>query len=403
MKIAWLTPEIPFPPIGGRNGVYNRIVQLSKYNEIFLFSIAYSEEERATEYTMKKYCKEVHYYNRNESKVKTILKSLFSPYSVASRTIPELQNSLQKTIIEEKIDVIIVDFPNMAKNLFGINCTQQYCTLNQHNNEYVRMREMYKIKTIPFYKRAAYYLESLRLENYEKELYKKRVFSSITFFSKDDLNAFQIRWGNVYNGKLELFPLGANKVDVKQSLTNNHTMLFVGRLDSVATTNIEAVQWLVKEILPKVLNESPNAKLVIAGANPTKEIQNLECNNIRIIPNYKSLEDVYSLADVVLLPLLSGGGVKGKLLEAAAFNKVIISTNHGIEGTEFKPDKDVLLGNTADEFAQCCLKVLNDVELSKTMAKNANSLFLNLYDWNSIGERYNKFLLNECKDNSDEN
>ena len=180
-------------------------------------------------------------------------------------------------------------------------------------------------------------------------------------------------------------------------------MLFVGRLDSVATTNIEAVQWFVKDVFPKVLNESPNAKLVIAGANPTQEIRNLECNNIRIIPNYKSLEAVYSLADVVLLPLLSGGGVKGKLLEAAAFNKIIISTNHGIEGTEFKPDKDVLLGNTADEFAQCCLKVLNDVELSKTMAKNANSLFLNLYDWNSIGERYNKFLLNECKDNSDEN
>ena len=35
----------------------------------------------------------------------------------------------------------------MAKNVFGINCSQQYCTLNQHNNEYVRMREMYKIKT----------------------------------------------------------------------------------------------------------------------------------------------------------------------------------------------------------------------------------------------------------------
>lgn len=46
MNIAWLTPEIPYPPVGGRNGVYNRIVQLSKYNSIFLLSIAYDEQEK---------------------------------------------------------------------------------------------------------------------------------------------------------------------------------------------------------------------------------------------------------------------------------------------------------------------------------------------------------------------
>lgn len=46
MNIIWLTPEIPYPPIGGRNGVYSRIVQLSKDNNIFLFSIAYNESEK---------------------------------------------------------------------------------------------------------------------------------------------------------------------------------------------------------------------------------------------------------------------------------------------------------------------------------------------------------------------
>lgn len=395
MRIAWLTPEIPFPPIGGRNGVYNRIVQLSKYNEIFLFSIAYSEEERATEYTMKKYCKEVHYYNRNESKIKKIWKSLFSPYSVASRTIPELQHDLNDVIIREKIDVIIVDFPNMAKNIFKVDCKNIYCTLNQHNNEYVRMREMYKIKTLPFYKRVAYYLESLRLESYEKKIYKKNLFKSITFFSIDDMKAFKDRWARLYNGKLELFPLGANLIDTSMKYENNKTMLFVGRLDSIATTNIEAVNWFVKSIFPKIVESVPDSKIIIAGANPTREICNMGNDNIKIIPNYDTLESVYSIADIVVLPLLSGGGVKGKLLEAAAFRKVIVSTNHGIEGTDFQPDKEVLLGNSEDEFAECCISAMKDMELSLSLSEKANELFRQKYDWNSIGEEYNVFLNKE--------
>ena len=60
MNIVWLTPEIPYPPYGGRNGVFHRIEQLSRYNKIYLFSIAYSEEEKKTESDMRKYCKEAY-------------------------------------------------------------------------------------------------------------------------------------------------------------------------------------------------------------------------------------------------------------------------------------------------------------------------------------------------------
>ena len=397
MKIAWLTPEIPFPPIGGRNGVYNRIVQLSKHNEIFLFSIAYSEEEKNTVNAMKAYCKEVNYYNRNESKIKRIWKSLFSPYSVASRTISELQYDLNEVIKREKIDVIIVDFPNMAKNLFNIECENIYCTLNQHNNEYVRMREMYKIKTIPFYKRVAYYLESLRLESYEKKLYKKNLFNSITFFSKDYMKSFRDKWGNITNAKLELFPLGANRVNANTTRIGNRSLLFVGRLDSIATTNVEAVFWFVNEVFPSVLNEVKDAKLIIAGANPTQDIVQLSCDNITVIPNYENLEDVYSLTDIVILPLLSGGGVKGKLLEAAAFEKTIVTTDHGIEGTEFIPNKEVFLGNSAKDFAINCVKALTDKNNSVQLASNAKMLFESVYDWNTIGEKYSSFLEKEQK------
>ena len=101
MNIAWLTPEVVYPPVGGRNGVYNRIVQLSKYNDIYLFSIAYNEEELHSQAEMEKYCKEIHLYNRSDNKKLVLLKSLTKPFSVASRTRTDLQHDLERTIKEK--------------------------------------------------------------------------------------------------------------------------------------------------------------------------------------------------------------------------------------------------------------------------------------------------------------
>lgn len=396
MNIIWLTPEIPFPPIGGRNGVYNRIVQLSKYNNIFLFSIAYSEEEKNSCEKMEKYCKEVHYYNRNENKVKKILKSLILPYSVASRTLPKLKMDIKSCFNTHKIDVVITDFPNMANNILGLKL-DCYCTLNQHNNEYIRMRDMCHIKTLPLLNRVAYFLESYRLELFEKKIYNSNIYNSITFFSVDDCEAFKKRWSKC-QAKLKIFPLGANKVVTKhQSKDINHnTFLFVGRLDSVATTNVEAITWFCHDVLP-IVEKKVDINIVIAGSNPCDEVMKLKKDNVIIIPNYEDLDSVYTLADYVILPILSGGGVKGKLLEAAAYGKVIISTKHGIEGTYFEPEKHVLYGNSNVEFANKCIEAVRNLEKSHLVADNAKELYESRYEWGKIGVNYNKFLNSEMK------
>lgn len=391
MKIAWLTPEIPYPPIGGRNGVFNRIKQLSKYNEIYLFSIAYSEEEKKLENEMMEYCVEVKYYNRNESKIKTLFKSLLAPYSVASRTIPQLKKDLNHLLDREKIDAIIVDFPNMASNIIKLDVGNIYCTLNQHNTEYKRMRDMVKVTNISIVKRVMYYLESFRLEFYEKKIYNKNIFKSVTFFSENDMKVFSQKWKRC-EAELKLFPLGANDYEQPLTFEGKHNLLFIGRLDSVAITNVEAVQWFCKEIYEKVKLKVPDIKLIIAGSNPTQEICNLADEHIQIIPNYKELLDVYSKTDCVILPLLSGGGVKGKLLEAVALKKLVITTSVGIEGTKFCDGKHVLLADEADAFADKCIEALLHGQCYISMIENAYQLFQENYNWNAIGMKYNKFL-----------
>ena len=392
MRIVWLTPEIPYPPIGGRNGVFNRIKQLSKYNDIYLFSIAYNEEEVALKNEMEKYCKEVHYYNRNSNRIKVLMKSLFLPFSVASRDIPALKEDIKNTIKNNDIDTIIVDFPNMARNIIGNVTDDMYCSLNQHNIEYQRMREMFKVKTISPIKRFAYYVESFRLQLYEKKIYKSNVFDSITFFSKDDLDFFRKKWKRC-NSDLKLFPLGANGSNSTKEFDEKHTLLFIGRLDNVAVPNVEAVVWFCEKVFPLVCKEVPDAKLIIAGANPCSDVTKYRSDSVVIIPNYEDINSVYSLSDCVILPLQSGGGVKGKLLEAAALNKIIVSTSHGIEGTDFIDSKHVFLADNEEEFAKKCIYSINNKEMCREMALNSKKLFEEKYDWISIGKAYNDYLV----------
>lgn len=392
MNIVWLTPEIPYPPYGGRNGVFNRIVQMSKYHSVFLFSIAYSDEEKRTENEMREYCAEVHYYNRNQSKAKTLFKSLLLPYSVASRTMRSIQQDLKKLSLRISIDYVILDFPNMARNVEPLALSGVPMTLNQHNVEYRRMRELSRVKTIPFYKRIAYYLESFRLELYEGGLYKKNLFKTITFFSEDDMALFQKRWRKC-NAELAVFPLGANRLDCKPA-PNEHTILFVGRLDEVAIPNVEAVIWFYQEILPSIEQKVPNVRFIIAGANPSDRILGLASERVEVIPNYSKVQDVYEKAACVVLPILSGGGVKGKLLEAASMKRIIVTTSHGIEGTRFSDREHVLLANSADDFASACVKALTHPQDYADMIDAAYKLFRNMYDWEEIGEKYSAFLLN---------
>jgi len=393
MNIVWLTPEVPFPPIGGRNGVYNRIVQLSGNNDIYLFSIAYNAVEKGDTAEVQKYCKEVHFFDRSEKKVWSYLKSMFMPYSVASRFRKDIIEGILKIIEEKGVDIIIVDFPNMARNIIPVK--KRYpdlpITINQHNVEFVRMRDMEKIRTIPLYKRIAYYLESLRLERYERKIYKSGLFDGISFFSEDDCTFFENNIDTA-NAKLQVIPLGANDYGKKPLELNNKTMLFVGRLDSIAITNVEAALWFTKEILPLILRKVPDAKLILAGANPSEEVLNLQNENIKVIPNFESLESIYNTTDIVVIPLLSGGGVKGKLLEAVAFRKHIVTTSHGIEGTLFKKNEHLALAESAEDFADECIKILNGMDQYKEREQRAYQLFLSEYEWKSIGGKYFDFV-----------
>lgn len=392
MNIVWLTPEIPYPAIGGRNGVYNRIVQLGKRHNIFLFSIIYPDDDKQLGYDeMNQHCKEVHFYNRGQYKIKSMIRCLCEPHCVATRVNKQIKTDIEKCCDNNNIDIIIMDFPHMFKDVINtIKKRNIPLTIQQHNIEFLTMRSLSQVKSMSWLKKPIYYLESKRLEWYEKHIYKSNLIKSFSFFSESDKSFFEKNLK--VTQKCSVIPLGANLVSTNVSSFYNQkkNILFVGKMSAVP--NIDAAIWFAKKVFPLIKSKVEDAELYIIGANPSDNVLSLENDSIHVPGGYEQPDEYYENSMLVVVPVFNGGGVKGKLLEAIAFKRPVVATEHGIGGTKFEKDLHVKVSDNIEIFAEYCIDILNNPQNYTEMVDKANKLFGECYTWKSIGESYERFL-----------
>ncbi|MBR3152417.1 MAG: glycosyltransferase [Clostridia bacterium] len=385
MKILWITLESILPcNTGGRIGVFKRLEQISKNDEIFLF-YPYDKEEELTQIKeLKKYCKKVYPYSRKDNKIHALLNVFKYPYTVGSREILKMKSDIRKCIIEDNIDVVNVDFPHMCVNLLGLDINIPII-LNEHNIEWKVYKNIAKSHKNVI-KKMLYFIDSFRLFFYEKKIFQKINFSQITFVSDKDMD-YMIEKKIVDANKAILIPVGADINSIINKEHSDKNIIFVGKMSY--GPNIEAVKWFVNDIFKKIENDIPNVKFLIVGKDPTSEVKKLERNNIIVTGFVKSVEEYYNIADLVVLPLKNGGGVKVKLLEAISYRKPIVSTNIGVEGTYFK-ESLIPVADDADTFSRICIDILKNNY--KYKYNQIDTCFIENYTWDGIGKKYREMI-----------
>jgi glycosyltransferase involved in cell wall biosynthesis len=150
------------------------------------------------------------------------------------------------------------------------------------------------------------------------------------------------------------------------------TMLFLGSFRH--QPNIEALEWLLGEVIPKVLTECPDARFRIIGSDPPAPGTLAEFNGAVQLEGY--VEDLAApLAEcaVFLCPILSGSGVRMKLQEAFAAGIPAVSTTLGAEGLNAKDGEYCRLADTPEEFAQAILELFKEPREAARMAQRARA------------------------------
>lgn len=154
---------------------------------------------------------------------------------------------------------------------------------------------------------------------------------------------------------------------------------FIGSLDF--RPNQEAVQWIVDELWPRVVQRAPEARLRIAGSSPPAElVRHARERGVEIAANVADAQAFVRGLSVVIAPLFSGGGMRIKVLEAMALAKPIVATALGTGGIDAAHDRELLLAEDADAFADAVVRLLRDRALAARIGASARARVAERYD-----------------------
>ncbi|QLE43595.1 glycosyltransferase family 4 protein [Nostoc sp. C052] len=179
----------------------------------------------------------------------------------------------------------------------------------------------------------------------------------------------------------------ANAVTIpttKSLLPSNKNLLFLGNYDQ-SPNNVIGANFLIEKIWPLIYQQQPEARLIIAGKSPDNiRTYNDNIPGVEFTGFVTDINALYDQTRVVCCPILSGGGTRLKIIEAAAYGKPIVSTSVGAEGLEIIDGKEYMLRDQPEDFAQACLELFRNDFLCEQLGNQARAAAIKHYDRNSI-------------------
>lgn len=177
--------------------------------------------------------------------------------------------------------------------------------------------------------------------------------------------------------KLHITPWVLEEKAAGPAFKDRQGIAFLGGFNH--TPNGEAVKYLVNDIMPLLEKQRPDITLYVYGSNMPEEYKAYETNNVKMVGFAETLDGVYHDHRVFVAPLLSGAGIKGKVLESMAYKLPTVLTDVAAEGTGLTHGISTLIAEKPEEWVEAIIKLYDDEELWNQFADNSQTL---------VGEKY---------------
>jgi glycosyltransferase involved in cell wall biosynthesis len=137
--------------------------------------------------------------------------------------------------------------------------------------------------------------------------------------------------------------------------------------------NVDAARRLALRILPLVRARRKDVTLYLVGDRPPAEIRALAGEGVVVTGGVDDVMPYLDRAAVVAAPLLVGGGMRVKVLEALAAGKALVATPRAVAGLALRDGQQALVADADGEFAEALLRVLDDPEERRRLATGARA------------------------------
>ena len=388
MNILMLCNKSPYPPSEGgpmaMNSIVNGLIEAGHKVKI----LAVNSEK----YHIKKEDIPQSYRDKTgielvdvDLKIKPIeaLKNLFSDksYHVERFISEEFREKLIKILKKDRYDIVQLEMIYMAPYIETIRANSKaLIVLRAHNVEHLIWDRIAK-KTSFLPKK--WYLNHLvrTLRNYELNAINK----------VDGIAAITYRDAAFFRGETAVpvidVPFGVNPDDFTPNYEINKqpTLYHIGSMNWMP--NEEGIKWFLKKVWDKLQEREPNIKLNLAGRHMPKWLMNLKKNNVKVWGEVPDAKEFIKNNDIAIVPLLSGSGIRIKIIESMAMGKTVITTMIGAEGIQYSEYNNIIIADNPTKIVETICRITKEPEELMRIGKNARKLIEDIYDNKKIIER----------------
>lgn len=400
MRILQLTKKFPFPLKDGESiAVTNLSKSLVAHGcEMTLLSMNTSKHFVEIDKLPNSYnhYKAIHtVYLDNRVTALGAVSNLFSSdsYHVSRFDYKEYRQKLIELLQTEQFDIIQLETLYLAPYIGTIKANSSAkVVMRSHNVEFEIWNRV--VESTSFLPKRMY-LKHLTAKLRRFELERLDHYDALVSVTQRDLDKYK---GLGYNGSGLSSPIG---VDVKRyqpqiNDENQPSLSFIGSLDWIP--NLDGLDWFLKEVYPIIVNQYPSLTFNIAGRNTPGSIVDLSSDNILIHGEVDSAIDFINEHPIMIVPLLSGSGMRVKILEGMALGKVVISTTIGAEGIDAVHKESILIADSPTEFLACVKWLMDNPKRMDEVGKAARIFISENFDEGRNAEKLLRFYKSLCKD-----
>jgi glycosyltransferase involved in cell wall biosynthesis len=340
-RILFLTAHLPYPPVsGGRLREFELLARLSQIYDVHLRVVSKTYAEDAV--------------NRNLLLDRCTSVSVFPAEQVtaacaqmAAHGSRGLRKSVTTALSARAVDLIHAESFYMAQHV--PHSRRVPLLLVAQNVEHLLWRQRWQGELDRSAARD-YFLEEWRTREAEAKAWREADLCAAV--SEEDQAQIE---GTLGKSGVRVVPCGWEHILSGQTTcqrvpaTGNPLITLVGNFSYQPSR--DAAQFLCAEILPRVLERLPLARLVLVGNDANREVEHLASKYVMVTGRVPDVRPWLKKADIVVSPIRVGGGVKVKVLEALGLGKPLVTTSVGAQGLGQRAHRAMRIADSASDFA----------------------------------------------------
>lgn len=310
-------------------------------------------------------------------------KNLFTDksYHVERFISDNFKNKLIEILKNNKYDIVQLEMIYMAPYIETIReHSDATIVLRAHNVEHLIWDRIAKKTKFP---PKRWYLNHLvrTLKKYEMDVINK----------VDGIAAITYRDATFFRGETAVpvidIPFGVNPDEFKPAyeVKDNPTLYHIGSMNWMP--NEEGIRWFLNNVWDKVAKRNPDLQLNLAGRNMPKWLLRLKKKNVNIVGEVPDAKEFVKNNDIAVVPLLSGSGIRIKIIESMAMGKTVVTTMVGAEGIQYSEYENIIIADSPSKMVEVICKIVKEPDEAQRIGCNARRLVEDIYDNRKIIER----------------